>query len=269
MSKSLTSKHRSDIFSSQVNRMIMSAGDETLAANYMDVKKIWEERPDARDDVIEIWLTQIITKIVGMGAIEARRKAEWISTICMLAKHTFDQQETMNGLGLNARTMLIEISKHICTSGSINSWGIQLLANSCRAVLREASVKHYVAFTFPDKEAPISIVLQKVGESTPQDRVKTLEEAIRAHRDTEGEDRCHLIDDALYAVLPEGKGDADTRMESPTVTLGKCIRYISCHLSPTNDYRSHMDEIRELREQVESVKQENTRLKKLLEEAPW
>ncbi len=54
-------------------------------------------------------------------------------------------------------------------------------------------------------------------------RVTALEAAIRRHRDERGDDRCHLDDGTLYAVLPEG----DTRPDRETaVTLENCQRFI-------------------------------------------
>lgn len=58
-------------------------------------------------------------------------------------------------------------------------------------------------------------------------RVAELEAAIRNHRDQRGDDRCWLDDDALYAVLPEGKGEADTRLHCPEEMLANCQRYIA------------------------------------------
>jgi hypothetical protein len=57
------------------------------------------------------------------------------------------------------------------------------------------------------------------------DEVERLRAAIRKHRDYRGDNRCHLDDGELYAVLPEG----DTRpAREVAVTLENCQRYIEC-----------------------------------------
>lgn len=40
-----------------------------------------------------------------------------------------------------------------------------------------------------------------------REEVTRLQNAIRYHRDQKGDERCHLDDDRLYEVLPEGKTD--------------------------------------------------------------
>ncbi len=270
MSQQSDGKSRSAMFMSRINRMLVDSGDHNLIHQYETSRKLTDEKPDRGNDVIELWLTQIITKIVGMQGVDHAQKAEWINIICMTAKTALDQHETFNSLGEDPRTMLIKVSKHIVTSGTINQWGIQLLANSCRQILQEMRAKDFVAFSFPDKQTPVSVVIQRSDGQSPAERVKELEEAIRKHRDTEGEDRCWKTDDELYKVLPEGKNNADTRIEEPLVMLNKCIRYIKCHTDPNNNnYRSHVDEIKQLREVIQTLKMENDRLKKFHEADPF
>lgn len=55
--------------------------------------------------------------------------------------------------------------------------------------------------------------------------VERLRAAIRAHRDQRGHDRCRLDDDDLYAVLPEGRGDADTTLPPQEEFLKGCALY--------------------------------------------
>lgn len=59
------------------------------------------------------------------------------------------------------------------------------------------------------------------------DKVAALEAGIRRHRDYRGDDRCHLDDGELYALLPEG----DTRPTKDTaVTLENCRKFIECRV---------------------------------------
>ncbi len=75
-----------------------------------------------------------------------------------------------------------------------------------------------------------------------QDRVETLEAAIRKHRDYRGDHRCHLDDGELYAVLPEG----DIRPARETaVTIENCQRFIDCR-QQGREYVSPQDRVEEL-----------------------
>lgn len=66
--------------------------------------------------------------------------------------------------------------------------------------------------------------------------------AIRKHRDYRGDNRCHLDDGELYAVLPEG----DTRpAREAAVTLENCARYIDCR-QQGREYVSPQTRIEEL-----------------------
>lgn len=78
--------------------------------------------------------------------------------------------------------------------------------------------------------------------------------AIRAHRDQRGDDRCFLDDDALYAVLPEGKANADTRLCEPDVMLANCRRYIEQRHDPALPYVSTQREIERLEAEVRALK---------------
>lgn len=67
--------------------------------------------------------------------------------------------------------------------------------------------------------------------------------AIRRHRDYRGDDRCHLDDGELYALLPEG----DTRpIRETAVTLENCARFIRCR-QQGREYVSPEREIERLR----------------------
>ena len=55
--------------------------------------------------------------------------------------------------------------------------------------------------------------------------ISNLREAIRKHRDQKGHDRCRLDDDELYAVLPEGKANADTTLPPRDKFLDGCGAY--------------------------------------------
>jgi hypothetical protein len=73
-------------------------------------------------------------------------------------------------------------------------------------------------------------------------RLMALEAAVRKHRDTRGDDRCHADDGELYAALPEG----DTRPARETaVTLENCARYVECRQAG-REYVSPQRRIEEL-----------------------
>lgn len=60
-------------------------------------------------------------------------------------------------------------------------------------------------------------------------RVEKIEAAIRKHRDQRGDDRCHLDDADLYAVLPEGPPDPALLALPPRdVFLANCARFHAC-----------------------------------------
>lgn len=90
--------------------------------------------------------------------------------------------------------------------------------------------------------------------------VKQLRNAIRNHRDQRGDDRCWMDDRELYAVLPEGTGDADLRLHGPEEMLENCKRYIASRQNPSQPYVSPQREIKRLQVENESLK---TRLRDL------
>jgi hypothetical protein len=67
--------------------------------------------------------------------------------------------------------------------------------------------------------------------------------AIRAHRDTRGDDRCWRDDEALYKLLPEGytPPDMDTNVE-----LSRCKEYILSRHNPSTIYISPQRRIEQL-----------------------
>lgn len=75
-------------------------------------------------------------------------------------------------------------------------------------------------------------------------RIRELEDAIRAHRDARGDDRCWLDDETLYRVLPEGyqPPSRDTAVE-----LDRCRQFIACRRHPATEYVSPEREIERLR----------------------
>lgn len=75
-------------------------------------------------------------------------------------------------------------------------------------------------------------------------RVERLRDAIRAHRDVRGDDRCWMDDETLYGVLPEGYAppsrDSDIELEN-------CKRFIALrHNNPSTLYVSPQREIERL-----------------------
>lgn len=76
-----------------------------------------------------------------------------------------------------------------------------------------------------------------------RDEIKSLRDAIRKHRDQRGDDRCWLDDQELYKVLPEGIGDADTRLCTPDIMLENCKRFIASRHNPAIPYISPQRQI--------------------------
>lgn len=68
-------------------------------------------------------------------------------------------------------------------------------------------------------------------------------DAIRAHRDARGDDRCWRDDDDLYSILPEGytPPTRDTAVE-----LERCKRFIELRQHPGTEYVSPQREIERL-----------------------
>ncbi len=58
------------------------------------------------------------------------------------------------------------------------------------------------------------------------DEVEKLRTAIRRHRDEKGDNRCHLDDDLLYEVLPEGKPSGKRKL--PPNLLENCKKFFEC-----------------------------------------
>lgn len=82
-------------------------------------------------------------------------------------------------------------------------------------------------------------------------RVKELENAIRAHRDQRGDDRCWMDDEALYKVLPEGYVPPKRDV---SVEIKHCLQFISCRQNPQTEYISPQREIERLQSQIENMK---------------
>ncbi len=101
--------------------------------------------------------------------------------------------------------------------------------------------------------------------ATPGVLVAGLLAAIRKHRDQRGDDRCHLDDGELYAVLPEG----DTRPPQDTaVTLENCERFIRCR-QQGREYVSPEREIERLRAALKPFADAAAWYEKLLADPPW
>jgi hypothetical protein len=80
--------------------------------------------------------------------------------------------------------------------------------------------------------------------------VKRLQDAIRAHRDARGDDRCWMDDEELYKVLPEGYTPP---VRDSAVELERCQQFIASRQHPATVYVSPEREIEELRKQVEAL----------------
>ncbi len=66
-------------------------------------------------------------------------------------------------------------------------------------------------------------------------RLRRAEQAIRAHRDVRGDDRCWRDDETLYEVLPEGFRSQEL---DSAVELERCKQYILCRHNPHTVYVS-------------------------------
>lgn len=100
--------------------------------------------------------------------------------------------------------------------------------------------------------------LYGINESNLKSLLIKTRTAIRKHRDQRGDDRCWLDDEELYNILPEGKNDADTRLNEPEVMLEHCKKYIECRHNPDQKYISPQREI-------EKLEKENKKLREQLE----
>lgn len=93
----------------------------------------------------------------------------------------------------------------------------------------------------------------KTGYIQVKQRLIQLRKAIRKHRDQCGDDRCWLDDEELYAMLPEGKGTADTRLNDPAVMLECCKQYIQHRHNPAVPYVSPQREIERLKKEISDL----------------
>jgi hypothetical protein len=92
-------------------------------------------------------------------------------------------------------------------------------------------------------------------------QIKSLQKAIRAHRDQRGDDRCWLDDETLYRVLPEGYTPParDSRVE-----LKNCEKFIACRHNPETIYESPEARISSLAAELKESKQDYNTLVGLL-----
>lgn len=96
-----------------------------------------------------------------------------------------------------------------------------------------------------------------------RNRVKELEEGIREHRDSRGDDRCYRNNHKLYALLPEGYAAADLRTCEPFEMIQNCMAFIISERNPTRPYVSPQREIERLEKLLLEVQNENDRLRQL------
>ncbi len=81
-----------------------------------------------------------------------------------------------------------------------------------------------------------------------QHELVTLQQAVRAHRDARGDDRCWLDDESLYKALPEGY---EPPARDTTVELKRCERFILNRHNPAMVYVSPQRRIEELEARIE------------------
>lgn len=81
---------------------------------------------------------------------------------------------------------------------------------------------------------------------------KSLESAIRKHRDQRGDDRCWMDDEELYRSLPEGY---TVPARDSSVELAACERFIQCRHNPGVEYVSPQRRIEELEAVIARVRE--------------
>lgn len=83
-------------------------------------------------------------------------------------------------------------------------------------------------------------------------------DAIRAHRDQRGDDRCFEDDETLYSVLPEGYTPPAREV---AVELSFCEKFIRSRRHPRTEYVSPQREIERLEEENGKLTAENKLLR--------
>jgi len=80
-------------------------------------------------------------------------------------------------------------------------------------------------------------------------KLEELRDAVRAHRDARGDDRCWMDDEELYKALPEGfvPPKRDTAVE-----LSNCLKFVASRQNPATEYTSPEREIERLRAELDS-----------------
>jgi len=118
----------------------------------------------------------------------------------------------------------LDEARRICDAAGV------VLARGTVYDLREALVKlQTTALLMIDELDPDT----SGGLTVKRGQVERLLAAIRLHRDQRGDDRCHVDDATLYAVLPEGAPDPATLALPPRdVFLANCARFHACRQPP-------------------------------------
>ena len=88
-----------------------------------------------------------------------------------------------------------------------------------------------------------------------QIRIKTLEDAIRKHRDQRGDDRCWLDDKELYGVLKDGK-QADFSLPPKCEFLESCRRFWEQRSDNRIAFDPHGMTIAQLQDEIKRLKNE-------------
>lgn len=97
---------------------------------------------------------------------------------------------------------------------------------------------------------------------TAEAALALLQQAVRIHRDTRGDDRCWRDDEALYAVLPEGY-TAPTR--DTAVELDRCRQFIAARHNLSTTYVSPQRRIEELEAALAEARAGQAKLRAVLE----
>jgi hypothetical protein len=83
------------------------------------------------------------------------------------------------------------------------------------------------------------------------------EDAIRKHRDQNGDDRCWIDDDQLYSILPETLNvRINTALPTKEKFLGNCARFYECRQHPNDKgkYVTVEEQVAPMREKLEHAK---------------
>lgn len=96
-----------------------------------------------------------------------------------------------------------------------------------------------------DTDQTLELLIEKTIAARKD--VERLQDAIRKHRDFQGDNRCWMDDEELYKVLPEGYTPPEREVE---IELKNCETYLTCRRNPATEYTSPQRRIEELEQSL-------------------